>query len=91
MKWDIVLRPVNQCLECFAASTDRVEFFNATRLFLNQTSIERSPNMTLFAGLWRGPGGPFDTVHPSALGSRVWGDAIVDRVREITARSRNYR
>ena len=65
---------VNQWLECYAASTPRVKFFNATDIFLggeNQTDLV--------------PEFYSDGVHPSAAGSAEWASSIVDFVRELTS------
>jgi lysophospholipase L1-like esterase len=61
---------INHHLECLAHMTERVEFFNATELFLrNDTAIDLN--------LMR------DRLHPSAAGSRLWGTKIVDTVLRI--------
>jgi len=77
---------VNHRLECFAASTDRVEFFNGTSLFLNHdsTSVENgntvaspSVNESLLP----------DGCHPNGDASRIWGAAIIEKVKEVTGRA----
>jgi lysophospholipase L1-like esterase len=72
--WQI-LRRVNHGLQCYAQTRGvQVEFFNATSLFLSANNPDER-NATLYA----------DSVHPSATGYRMWGRAIVQRVREIKA------
>ena len=67
--WDHLVK-VNERLSCYAQSTNQVEFFNATDIFLlgNQSLV-----------------GLMDGVHPSTEGSQRWGEAIVDKVLEIVA------
>jgi len=72
--WQIV-RAINERLSCYASSRDRVEFFNATDYFLTTDGLR--VNETFMAP---------DMLHPSEEGSRVWGKAIVERVREILQR-----
>jgi lysophospholipase L1-like esterase len=67
-EWPHLMR-VNERLQCYAASTPGVEFFNATDIFRNATD---GSLMNLMDGL-----------HPSDSGSMVWGTAIVKRVLEI--------
>jgi lysophospholipase L1-like esterase len=62
---------INDALACFASGTDRVEFFNATDLFL--TPNGRALNLTLLP----------DELHPTEIGSWIWGRAIVAKVQEI--------
>jgi lysophospholipase L1-like esterase len=62
---------INKALACFASGTDRVEFFNATNLFV--TSDSRALNLTLLP----------DELHPTEMGSWIWGRAIVAKVQEI--------
>ena len=66
-----VLDRLNHMLQCFAASMENVEFFNATDLFLDDGTDDM--NVTLYS----------DPVHPSAVGHRVWGEAIVEKVLQI--------
>lgn len=75
---------VNHRLECFAASTDRVEFFNGTSLFLNHetatvanTATSPSVNESLLP----------DGGHPNGDASRIWGAAIIEKVKEVTGRA----
>jgi lysophospholipase L1-like esterase len=67
-EWPHLMR-VNERLQCYAASTPRVEFFNSTDIFRNATD---GSLMNLMDGL-----------HPSESGSMVWGTAIVKRVLGI--------
>jgi lysophospholipase L1-like esterase len=62
------LEPINERLQCYAALTEQVDYFDATRFF-------RFPNGTLRYLP--------DDLHPNAEGSRVWGEAIVDKVLEL--------
>lgn len=64
---------MNQRLECFAQQTDGVEFFNATRFFIKDGVDGNFLDMKMLP----------DGLHPQVPGSRVWGQAIVDRVLEI--------
>lgn len=64
---------VNERLACFVQGQERMEFFNATSIFLNK-NLDHSINQTLMP----------DRLHPSAEGSRVWGSEIAKRVKELT-------
>lgn len=66
------LKEVNHRLECYAAMTERVEFFNATRYFLsrNGSSLMHLP----------------DGIHPNVDGYRFWGKGIVKKVSELVER-----
>jgi lysophospholipase L1-like esterase len=83
--WYKKLMVVNRQMECYAASQERVEFFNATDYFVEESTSEEGDdhivrvNKTLMA----------DAVHPSATGYRIWGQAIVDRVQEIKEQQRS--
>jgi lysophospholipase L1-like esterase len=68
--WAEITR-INQWLECYAASTDNVFFFNATDLFLQ-------PNTTITV-----PDFYEDGVHPSSLGSVGWAGAMNDFIHSI--------
>jgi lysophospholipase L1-like esterase len=57
---------VNQRVECFANSMERVHFFNATDYFL--TSDKQFLNMSLMP----------DELHPNKAGSEKWGRGISD-------------
>jgi lysophospholipase L1-like esterase len=81
--WYTTVTTVNRQMECYAASLERVEFFNATDYFIRSDNggADDAPvrvNMTLMT----------DNVHPSAAGYRIWGQGIVDRVQEIKERQR---
>ena len=67
--WNI-LKEANTMLECYAATRRGVFFFNATDLFLEDSE-------TLNATMMQDP------VHPNAIGSQVWGNAIVDYALEL--------
>jgi len=62
---------INDRLECFASGVDGVSFFNATDIFLtnNKTMINKTTMD--------------DFLHPSPLGSDLWGKAIHDRLLEM--------
>jgi lysophospholipase L1-like esterase len=64
---------VNRWMECYAASTNGVEFFNATSLFLTEEGVQIEEYFE-------------DPVHPSAAGSVGWGEAIVQKVLDLTSR-----
>lgn len=64
MYW-VHLSRINQRLECYAALTPRVEFFNATSIFmLPDGTLKHLP----------------DNVHLDEEGSRIWGEKIVQEV-----------
>jgi lysophospholipase L1-like esterase len=75
----LVALAINDALQCYATTTERVEFFNATDLFMSvgndsdDSSTGRTVNTTLLP----------DGQHPGVDGSRVWGNAIVAKVEEI--------
>ena len=63
---------INDRLSCFADGQDRVEFFNATDLFLTsdgKVDIEVMP----------------DLLHPNGKGASIWGVAIAQKVKAIIA------
>jgi lysophospholipase L1-like esterase len=73
--WQNVQR-VNQWLKCYADSNDKVEFFNATSLFV-----------VSYNGMVRQVKDYFhDNVHPSEQGSRGWAKAIVQKVQDLIKR-----
>ena len=55
---------VNDRLECYAKSHSRVEFFNATGIFIRNDQVV----------------GIADFVHPSGEGSEAWAAAIVEKL-----------
>jgi lysophospholipase L1-like esterase len=63
---------INERMECYVQAVDRVEFYNATSLFLKNDD-QQYINETLMP----------DMLHPSAGGSQVWGTEIVKRVKEL--------
>jgi lysophospholipase L1-like esterase len=63
------LAAINDRLYCYAAVTPHVEFFNATSIFMNDADHSLLNLM--------------DELHPTAEGSMVWGQAIVDMVLDI--------
>jgi lysophospholipase L1-like esterase len=81
---DSSVSDINDSLQCYAATTEGVEFFNATDLFLSLVSDDdiassaggRTVNTTLLP----------DGLHPGVEGSWVWGNAIVAKVEEILHR-----
>ena len=64
---------LNAMLECYSHITPRVEFFNATSLFIRVVQGHEVQNGELFQ----------DPVHPNAAGSEIWGRAIVRKVLEL--------
>lgn len=62
---------INDALACYASGMDRVEFFNATDLFVTRDG--QALNLTLLP----------DELHPTEMGSWIWGRAIVAKVQEI--------
>lgn len=62
---------LNRRLKCLADTTPKAKFFDATSLFL--TSDQKHLNETMF----------YDKLHPSELGSRVFGQAMVDEILDI--------
>ena len=62
---------VNHWLECYAYEMERVEFFNATDIFLQ-------PNTTTTVAEYYQ-----DPVHPSRTGHAQWAPAIVDKVIDL--------
>jgi lysophospholipase L1-like esterase len=62
---------INDALACYASGMDRVEFFNATDLFV--TPDGQALNLTLLP----------DELHPTEMGSWIWGRAIVAKVQEL--------
>jgi lysophospholipase L1-like esterase len=77
--WYDTLTDVNRQMECYAASQKRVEFFNATDYFMEKGDDNSGRvNTTLMT----------DHVHPSAAGYRIWGQGIIDRVKEIKQQRR---
>ncbi|GAX19638.1 hypothetical protein FisN_19Hh219 [Fistulifera solaris] len=71
--WQEALR-VNKHLECYSEmlASSALEFFDATRLFVAHHSPDYR-NATLYQ----------DPIHLSSEGYQIWGDAIVQRVKEI--------
>jgi lysophospholipase L1-like esterase len=72
---------INQRLECYVQGLDHVSFYNATDVFLmpytiNQTVTEFIVNQPLM----------HDLLHPSPDGQRLWGQAIVKHVLELTTK-----
>jgi lysophospholipase L1-like esterase len=64
------IQSINQHLESYVQQLENVHFFNATGLFLLNDSNIDTKLMP-------------DLVHPSALGSRIWGSEIVKTVMQI--------
>jgi lysophospholipase L1-like esterase len=58
---------VNDRLECYAKSHSRVEFFNATGIFIRNDQVV----------------GISDFVHPSGEGSEAWAAAIVEKLEKL--------
>lgn len=70
--WNIS-QEINLKMDCYAKGAKNVEFFNATELFTYKKKGKIVVNPQLM----------MDPVHPNAEGSRLWGEAIVDRVVEL--------
>lgn len=72
---------INERLECYVQGLDRVVWYNVTDLFVipysNQTVSEFIVDPLLM----------FDLLHPSPAGQRLWGEAIVKKVLELTRTS----
>ena len=77
--WPII-RDINLKLQCYANTVRGVEFFNATDVFLAHRKGKEVVNMNFMK----------DAVHPNAEGSRLWGEAIVDRVLEIKGKMQHH-
>jgi lysophospholipase L1-like esterase len=67
------VQKVNQWLECYASSTEGVEFFNATPHFV----VSYDQTVHQVEAYFQ------DSVHPSAKGSKSWAKAIVKRLEEL--------
>lgn len=69
---------INQRLSCYAEGEVNVEYFDASRLFVNAADdvvpVDLMP----------------DGLHPSGRGSRIWGEAILKRVEEIVEEQRQH-
>lgn len=63
-------KAINEALECYADDTDKVEFFDATDIFLENGKVNRK----LLP----------DGVHPEKLGCEAWGAEIVRTVKKLT-------
>lgn len=63
---------INERVECYVKGVERVQFFNATNLFLKDDD-KQCINETLMR----------DMLHPTAEGSRVWGTEILKRVKKL--------
>lgn len=63
---------INKHMECYVQADPKLDFFNATDLFLMNNDT-RYINETLMP----------DMLHPSAEGSQVWGTEVVKRVKEL--------
>jgi len=73
--WPII-QEINLKLECYANTARGVDFFNATDVFVAHRKGKTVVNSQFMK----------DSVHPNAEGSRLWGEAIVDRVLELQNR-----
>ena len=76
--WPII-QEINLKLECYANTARGVEFFNATDVFLTHRQGKTVVNDKFMT----------DTVHPNAEGSRLWGEAIVDRVLDLESKKQS--
>ena len=73
--WPLI-QEINLQLECYSHTARGVEFFNATDVFL----AHRKGNVVVNQQFMK------DAIHPNAEGTRLWGDAIADRVIELKQR-----
>ncbi len=69
-QWQTLTR-VNQWLECYANENERVEFFNATDIFLQPSTTLTIPEYYS------------DPVHPSAAGHSQWAIGIVGKLLDL--------
>jgi len=69
--WDTAYSEINRRLECYARSLPNVHFFNATPIFF--ADDQRTVDYDMLP----------DGIHPAGKASRIWGNAIVQKVREI--------
>jgi lysophospholipase L1-like esterase len=76
--WETV-QEINRRLECYAKTTEGMEFFNATELFLVKgPGGSRVIDKELFIS---------DQIHLSAQGTRLWEEAIVKMTLKLKAES----
>jgi len=68
-----IIQEANLKMECYANTASNVEFFNATDLFTLHNKGKSFVNPALMK----------DQVHPNAEGTRIWGEAIANRVVEL--------
>ena len=71
------IQDINSRLECYADSTEGIEFFNATELFVSQ----HSDGTYAIDPAWF----MSDQIHLSADGMRVWEQAIVEKALYLIA------
>jgi lysophospholipase L1-like esterase len=60
------IQEINQRLDCYASTTDGIEFFDATTLYINEITGKVDPDAFLEDG-----------IHLTAHGLRLWEEAIV--------------
>ena len=70
--WEII-KEINLKLECYSNTAFNVDFFDATGVFTYTSNGKKVVNSKFMK----------DPVHPNAEGSRLWSEAIVDRVVEL--------
>jgi len=63
---------INQRLECYASGLRNVEYFDASDIFVNRDRTKVIKNH--YAKDWQ---------NPSAYGTQKWGEAIVEKVKEL--------
>ena len=71
------IQTINSRLECYAETTQGIEYFNATDLFVSEQSdgsFSVNPNLFLE-----------DSIHLSAEGTRLWEEAIVEKTLDLMA------
>ena len=75
------IKEVNQQLESFCVRHEHIVYFDATPLFVNSilnTKKNKSGSNTLRAGMFQADG-----FHLTLQGYKMWGDAILERVKLI--------
>jgi len=84
--WSTIVAPINQAMECFAAGhyDDRVQFFNASDLFLDDSMLSASCTGCLKRQYFH----TNSTSRLNIMGYEIWGKAIAERVRQIRKHKR---
>lgn len=66
------IQEINSRLECYAETTDGIEFFNSTELFLSDGMVNKEMFMS-------------DQIHLSVAGVKAWEEAIAKKALELKA------